>query len=302
MNKIYYLLVVVFMSALIFSCGNGPSVPPQVAFDHEAQAKIDQDSLLVFLKNNFYNAAVDSIQPKSFDASATTLFDDVNLHSKEVTEKIGDKDIDFTVYYYKIREGIPNPVKDYPTVMDSVLVKYKGMYKKNKDTLVKFDAPFTPKWFTLNGVVRGWTHTMTHFKAGHNITNNGPVIYENGGKGILFIPSGLGYQNTAKAVSTSQVIPGNSILIFYVELYDLVENTDHDNDTVPSILEDPDGDGDPRFDDTDEDLIPNYLDVDDDNDGVLTKDEDANGDGDPTNDFSDPNKPETPDYLNPDIK
>jgi len=116
------------------------------------------------------------------------------------------------------------------------------------------------------------------------------------------MPSGLGYRNTVKSVSASVIIPGNSILVFYVDLYDIVEGTDHDNDSVPSIKEDPDGDGDPRFDDTDGDLIPNYLDTDDDGDGVLTRNEDANGDGDPTNDFSDPNKPTIPDYLNADIK
>ena len=41
--------------------------------------------------------------------------------------------------------------------------------------------------------------------------------------------------------------------------------------------------------------------LDDDGVGVLTEEEDANGDGDPTNDFSDPNNPDLPDYLNPDI-
>ena len=85
------------------------------------------------------------------------------------------------------------------------------------------------------------------------------------------------------------------------ELYDLVENTDYDGDSIPGILEDLDGDGDPRNDDTDGDEAPNFLDPDDDNDGVLTKDE-GGADGDPTNDFNDPNNPTLPDYLNPDIK
>ncbi|MCH3885074.1 hypothetical protein [Tenacibaculum aquimarinum] len=96
-------------------------------------------------------------------------------------------------------------------------------------------------------------------------------------------------------------IPGNSNLIFYIELWDIVVNTDHDQDGIPSIEEDLDGDGDPRNDDTDENFIANYGDADDDGDGKLTKEEDRNGDGDPRNDFNDPDNPTIPDYLNPNI-
>lgn len=62
---------------------------------------------------------------------------------------------------------------------------------------------------------------------------------------------------------------------------------DDDGDCVPTILEDPDGDGDPTNDDTDGDGIPNYLDADDDGDGIGSCMEDADGDGDPTNDDAD---------------
>ena len=67
---------------------------------------------------------------------------------------------------------------------------------------------------------------------------------------------------------------------------------------VASSTEDPDGDGDPRNDDTDGDLFPNYLDPDDDGDGVPTIFEDLDGDGDPTNDDSDDD--EIPNYLDED--
>jgi hypothetical protein len=74
---------------------------------------------------------------------------------------------------------------------------------------------------------------------------------------------------------------------------------DHDGDHVPTIMESPDGDGDPTNDDTDLDGTPNYLDLDDDGDGLWTfPDEDVNGDGDPTNDDSDGDS--IPDYLDND--
>jgi len=55
--------------------------------------------------------------------------------------------------------------------------------------------------------------------------------------------------------------------------------TDDDNDGVPNVYEDFNGDGDLENDDIDNDGVPNYLDDDDDGDGVLTADEakDANG-------------------------
>ena len=108
MNKINYILVVAIASVIMISCKGGPTLPPQVDFDHEAQAKIDKDSLISFLKNNFYNAAVDSIQPKSFDANATMLIDDNNLYSKEVTEKIEIKRLILRCIITKLEKEILN--------------------------------------------------------------------------------------------------------------------------------------------------------------------------------------------------
>lgn len=77
--------------------------------------------------------------------------------------------------------------------------------------------------------------------------------------------------------------------------------TEDDNDGIPAVLEDRNGNGDLKDDDTDGDGIPDYLDVDDDGDNVLTKDEnpDPNGDGD-LSDAQDTDNDGTPDYLDPD--
>lgn len=72
-------------------------------------------------------------------------------------------------------------------------------------------------------------------------------------------------------------------------------DNDDDGDMVPTASEDINADGDVTNDDTDMDGTPNYLDNDDDGDGVLTADEDANMDGDPTNDDTDMDG--IPDYL-----
>ena len=285
-------LLFLFLSILLigYAC-NDDNFGVQVDdFDYEGQALVDNDSILVFLENHYYNDAIDSVQP--LVTGATSLLNDSRLIIQDIT----DFDVDYKLYVFVKSVGNPVPDKGYPTEVDSVLVKYKGQYFNSTVELIDFDErTVNPLWLTLNSVIRGWSHGFTNFKGGENITNNGPITYANGGKGVLFIPSGLAYGQFGTAG-----IPPSSSLMFYIELYDIVENTDHDLDSVPSILEDPDGDGDPRNDDTDGDGFPNFSDPDDDNDGVLTKDE-GGADGDPTNDFNDPNNPTLPDYLNPDI-
>ena len=283
-------LLVLCMSVLFlgYACDSDRRIGYVDDFDHATQALIDNDSLVDFLETHYYDDTIDSI--KSMVSGATALISDSRLITQDITEE----DVDYKLYSFVKSVGLPNPDKGYPSVMDSILVKYKGEYLFDTDNLILFDERIVnPIWLRLNAVIRGWTYGFSHFKGGENITDNGPITYINGGKGVLFIPSGLGYRNFG-----APGIPGNSNLIFYVELYDLVQDTDHDSDSVPSILEDPDGDGDPRNDDTDNDNIPNYSDIDDDNDGVLTINE-GGDDGDPTNDFNDPDNPTLPDYLNP---
>ncbi|CAM1354119.1 FKBP-type peptidyl-prolyl cis-trans isomerase [Tenacibaculum insulae] len=289
MIKFKHLFYTVVIATVLYSCGSDNNNSFVDNHDHEGQAVIDNDSLIKFFKNNYYNATLDSV--KVIDNNQTSLFDDVNLVTKEVTEN----EIDYKLYYYITKVGTPTVDKGFPTVMDSVYAKYRGQTIVRNDSLsADFDKNTT--WFSLNNVIRGWTYSLVHFKGGNNVTGNGPITYENGSEGIIFIPSGLAYRNGGTGN-----IPPNSNLMFTVELWDFVKDTDADLDNVPSIYEDIDGDGDPRNDDTNENGIANYNDVDDDGDGILTKDEDKNGDGDPRNDFNDPNKPNVPDYLNRDI-
>jgi hypothetical protein len=76
---------------------------------------------------------------------------------------------------------------------------------------------------------------------------------------------------------------------------------DDDNDGVPTLLEDINGNGNLEDDDTDGDGIPNYKDADDDGDNVLTKREnpDLNDDGN-IDDAQDTDADSIPDYLDDD--
>ncbi|WP_405566181.1 FKBP-type peptidyl-prolyl cis-trans isomerase [Polaribacter sp. Asnod6-C07] len=304
MSKIKNALVIIILSTIIYACNDDNFFTnPFDDVDHEALAISDNDSLVKFLTNHYYDFSLDSV--KAITASETALINDTNLKTLPVTEN----DIDYNLYVYVTRTGDPSPDADKgnPTKVDSVFVKYSG--KTISGTTFSesdFDSNTTGLWLSLLSTVRGWSHGFQYFKGGSLKKDpdtggafNGPITYLNGGKGVLFIPSGLAYPSSLTANQTNSLVDTN--LLFYIDLLDLVPDTDHDNDNVSTISEDIDGDGDLSNDDTDENGLPNYLDTDDDGDGVLTKDEDANNDGDPTNDFSDPDNPTLPDYLNPDI-
>lgn len=269
MNKIKNIFLLFLLGVVVmYSCDddNNAFANPFADINYEELAISDNDSIVKFLKNNYYDVSLDSV--KTLVSGKTSLFDDTNnLTSMKVT----DNDIEHTLYVYSREEGKPVPAKGNPTVMDSVYVKYSGQafFNTNLQTS-NFDKNENGIWFTLNAVIKGWTKGFTKLKGGELKKDpnggafNGPITYLNTGKGILFIPSGLAYTSFNANNYTNNLVDTN--LMFYVELLDLVEDTDHDNDGTPSI------------------------------------DEDADGDGDPTNDFSDKSNPNLPDYLNPVIK
>lgn len=86
----------------------------------------------------------------------------------------------------------------HPDIDSEVTVDYKGYFL---DGEVFDDGGAAPAVFTLNGVIDGW--------------QEGIPLFKKGGKGKLFIPSGLGY-----GPSGYLDIPSNAVLAFDVELVD----------------------------------------------------------------------------------
>lgn len=284
MMKFRHILAVLLLAVIVYACGDdGPTVPTaDPNFDHAGQALKDNDTIIKFLKSHYFDDSSDLI--KTIDAGQGSLFNDSRLQANKVNEF----DIDYVYYSFVKEVGNPDPVKDFPTVVDSVLVKFR-LKTIDSSTVVKDVSDLnTARWFNPASIeVRGWLYGFTHFKGGKNITNNGPITYEGAGNGFFLLPSGLSYRNNPQTLT-------NKILLYYVNLLDIVEDTDSDRDGVPSILEDIDGDGKPWNDDTDGDNISDFLDTDDDGDGVLTIREKKTS--------SDPNNPSLPDYLNPVIR
>ena len=91
-------------------------------------------------------------------------------------------------------EGIGNAK---PNLADEVTVDYKGYLLDG----TVFDDPADPIKFPLGSVIAGW--------------QEGIQLFKKEGKGILFVPSNLGYGSQPPEGS---VIPPNAALVFEVEL------------------------------------------------------------------------------------
>ena len=118
--------------------------------------------------------------------------------------------------------------------------------------------------FSTSGAIKAWQLVMPLFNSAQDFNlDNGSVNYNNYGLGVMFVPSGLAY------FSGSTTGSSYDNLIFKFELLQ-VEVIDHDNDGLPSYVEDLDGNLIVEDDDTDENTFANFIDIDDDGDGVLT--------------------------------
>jgi FKBP-type peptidyl-prolyl cis-trans isomerase FkpA len=277
MNKIKNIFLLLVVAVIVmYSCAddNNAFTNPFLDINHETLALEDNDSIVKFLKNNYYEDSLDSIKPMV--SGKTSLFDD----SKLITMDAKRNDIDYKLYIYRIKKGnpidpefgSPSDDKGSPAISDSIYAKYSGQSIVSSSELsASFDSNTSGNWFSYERLaVRGWSFGFKNFKGGYlkkeddGSTFNGPITYLEGGKGILFIPSGLSYTSINQNNYSSTLV--NQNLMFTIELLDFVKFTDHDNDGIPS------------------------------------SDEDANNDGDLENDFSDSSSPNLPDYLNPDIK
>jgi len=256
--KFKNIFLILAVSTVIFSCKKDDN---EASFDAAKQSLEDDVTLIKYLQTHYLKEADGGIW--TIKNGETPLMEQVEV------QNITKNDITYKLYYLIKEQGIGRNASKF----DSVYVDYTGILL---DSTV-FD-PGRLTWFDLASVLNsgasGFAFGLENFKEGTKIINSDESFhFENTGKGILFMPSGLGYGNNAQSV-----IPENSPLIFEISLNSINES-DHDNDGVLSKLEDLKSDNDLISDDTDNDGIPNYFDSDDDGDGKLTKDEDTNNNG-----------------------
>lgn len=279
-NSIFFIFI---LGLILVSCKKDDD--DVIPHDPIAQEKEDNDKLIDYLQTHYY---VPPAAGESFGVIDTILNGEESLYLKVETETVTLNEIDYKLYYLVSEEG---GVNLFPSKTDEVIAKYNGFGLDSTN----FDSSTNFTLHPLQQRIAGWQYGIPFFKGGTNISQDGePLAFENTGKGVLFIPSGLAYDNNSASSLR------NKPILFHIEI-GLVNRVDTDEDGIFNLYEDLNGNKDYNDDDTDEDTIPDYGDPDDDGDGIPTKDEgsDPNGDGNPV-DAIDTDGDDIPDYLDSD--
>lgn len=296
LNK--FLLLSILISVFTVSCDkdDDPTPEPVPPRDRGEQEINDQVALQEYLDTHFYNYEEFENPPADFDyairidtinaanSDKTPLSESPNLEKKT----FNFQDVDYQLYILKVREGATE--QPQPKFSDSVYAAYNGSLLNR----TQFDASRNPVWFDLTRTITGFSQAMTEFRgaSGFEVLPDNTIVWTNDfGIGAMFIPSGLGYFNNPQAT-----IPLYSPLVFTFRVYG-VNEADHDNDGVPSWMEDINNDQLLNNDDTDGDDIPNYLDRDDDGDFIPTREEISDEDGNIISPYPDTDGDGTPNYL-----
>lgn len=265
LNALFVLSLIFF----VFTCSkDDDNITSTPARDRAEQQASDMDTLQNYFETHYYNSGelnALSTYPTLDDIVISKLEDgeslppNTTLLSEAVEPKTTTfKDVDYTYYILSIEEGLG----EHPHFTDQVRVNYEG---NTMDDEV-FDGSVNPIDLDLIAVVPGWNRVLPQFKTSNAFTTNsdGSITFENYGIGVMFLPSGLGYFNSATSGISSY-----SCLVFKFELYQY-KVMDHDNDFIPSYMEDEDDNMDVFDDNTDDDRFYNFDDNDDDGDGYKT--------------------------------
>ncbi len=274
-------------------------IPPR---DRGPEALRAQEEIEEFLETHFYNYEDFETDPENFkikfdtiagdNASKTPLMGQVDFI---MVKDVVDTDVEYKLYYLNVRDG----GGEKPHFSDYTINTYEGRLMN----LDLFDSSVIPVRFNLvdtptsSGIIRGLQQAIIQFRGASNVISNpdGTLTFENYGIGAVFIPSGLAYYQYPPPTGG---LNAYDQLIFSFELFES-EVADHDEDGIPSYMEDLNEDGFLLNDNTDGAGAVNYLDDDDDGDGRLTKYEiEIDGNGNIT--FPDVDGDGIPDYLDSD--
>ncbi|WP_290696830.1 hypothetical protein [Lacinutrix sp.] len=253
--------------------------------------------------NNEFIVVLDTISADNGTQNKTPLSfyleNPTNDYPKLYIKTVVQDDIDYNLYILKVREGEGEEIN----ALDAAAMLYSGTIVDGSvfDSQVNIESgqPFNLTGVGIvGGVVAGFREGVIEFKTSTGFIENtdGSITYKDHGVGVVFMPSGLGYFSLPPIGS----IPQYSPLFFNLKIISRT-NTDFDLDGIPSHLEHPDGDITGDEDNSDDDLLVDFIDNDDDDDGILTSDEveQKEYEGNGINQFM--TKAEAQDYFDNDI-
>ena len=281
--KLRELTLLLLLGFVILSgCNNDDDTPDPVPPRDKGEVyEEDLAEIEEFLRTHTYNYEdfdfenlYTNLANDSFEIVFEEIVEDVNDDKDPIIDRpellfkiVEDSGIDYKLYYLNLRQGNGNIIH----FCDEAFVNYEG----SLTTSTVFDSAINPVAFNLItvgndlGVVKGFQQGIIEFRTSDNYNENGDgtTSYYGHGIGAVFIPSGLGYFNVPL-----REVPSYTPLIFKFNLFER-EIKDHDNDNIPSFKEDLNDNGSVYDDDTDGDLVPDFVDNDDDGDGYFTADE-----------------------------
>jgi hypothetical protein len=271
--KLLKYILPVFILFLVVACQDDDDATVEPPRPFSEQYVADTTAINNYLRTHYitvinapgFTTDMDVVITEIPDGGTQTPIWDMPNLEKRTVNAVAQNQI-YEVYYLNLRQGIPTNAK--PCNFDSVFVSYRGTLL-NGSQFENVVVPSTMVRLEAFVGARGFSEIFPLFNTGtYSNGGDGTTIFEDFGAGVIFQPSGLGYYNV------SQVgIPAYSPTVFSFKLYE-IERIDHDNDGIPTYLEDIDGDGYiTAADDTDGDGIWDFRDIDDDGDQILTKNE-----------------------------
>ena len=253
MNKFKVYFILLFTSVILFSCNkddNASIAPPR---DYTVQYGADIDSIEKYLKTHYLIpvevdgrldvtvAAIPDPNPEGFvsiwENTDFPLQHKIVKNDSRITNLVDGRindPVDYKMYYLILNQGGGERAR----TTDSTFVSYRGWNLKN----TQFDISNAPTWVSypkmtanekqpfISGV-RQFTALLNAAEFPPTVGDDGTIIYTNYGAGVVFIPSGLGYFNSAPAGIGGAYSP----LVFTVRLHAIRER-DHDRDKVLSIF------------------------------------------------------------------
>ncbi len=282
MKRFFTLAVLCSGSLLFWNCNPDDDTPKVTERDRQEVYNEDINKIETFLKSNSIEINADGVkftttEPNSANSiwnQTTYQLQSVNVSNlpyytnDQGVQKLTDN-VSYKLYYIVVNEGGGN----YMNIYDNAFTAYTG-YKLDQTIFDTYPFGFWsayPSFSTYTETITGYRQILQKVKTATGIIENpdGTYTYENPGRVIVFIPSGLGYFSSAPANGTiGQYEP----LIFDITLIANKE-VDHDNDGILDKYEDLNENGDLWDDDTDGDGKANFIDIDDDGDGYTTRQE-----------------------------
>lgn len=146
----------------------------------------------IFIHSGCKKDEEESLTPQQQLAKDIMIIEDYLMSKQLVAQRTASG-----LHYIITEEG----TGEHPTVDDIVTIKYKGYLTDG--TIFDQTRPANAITQPLSIFIQGWIEGIPYLRSG-------------GGKGILLIPSALGYGSTAVGS-----IPANSVIIFDVTLLEI---------------------------------------------------------------------------------